>query len=293
MDFKEEEGKVIVETPAKLNLFLEVIRKRADGYHDIETIMQEVGLWDCLEIEKRDGGIEVESRGEGVPSGRENIAFRAAQILFQEKEIKGGGRISIEKRIPTGSGLGGGSGNAAGVIAGLNWLYSLGLTREEMANIGGKVGSDVPFFFYGGTCLCLGRGEIVVPQKGIGGMTFLLLIPQKEILSRLIYENLTFSLTKKRQNSKILLKRLYNGELTRIGECFFNRLEEPVKGVCPEVYAIKKRVERLVGKPFSMTGSGSGLFCFFEKKREAVEQEGRLRDIGFQKTYLVESISRD
>lgn len=152
---------------AKLNLTLEVLRKREDGYHDLASIMQTVDLWDELSFEEADE-IEFECSDESL-SGRDNLVVRAAEILRDEVEVGRGVRVFLRKRIPVAAGLGGGSADAAAALRGLNRLWCLGLSEGELAEIGAKVGSDVPFLVSGGTAMVSGRGEVLelLPDPGI------------------------------------------------------------------------------------------------------------------------------
>lgn len=145
---------------AKLNLMLSVGDKRADGFHNVESIMQSISLCDTLSLEKT-ADISLTCSQPHIPTGEKNLAYRAAAAFFKETGIKGGVKIDIEKRIPVGAGLGGGSANAAAVLKGLNALYGTALTEEELCALGSPLGSDVPFCIKGGTCHATGRGELL------------------------------------------------------------------------------------------------------------------------------------
>ncbi len=155
-----------VSCPAKVNLFLETRGVRPDGYHEIETVMQAVTLYDTVVLHPRSkGGIVFRCSDPSLPSGIDNLACRAAELLGREVSLPAGVSITLEKRIPYGSGLGGGSSDAAGVLVGLNELFGLGLPRERLCELCARIGSDVAFFVYGGTALCRGRGERVTPVE--------------------------------------------------------------------------------------------------------------------------------
>ncbi|MGA2368250.1 MAG: 4-(cytidine 5'-diphospho)-2-C-methyl-D-erythritol kinase [Dehalococcoidia bacterium] len=168
-----------VKAPAKINLVLEVLGKRGDGYHETKSIMQAVSLFDILSFEKSDR-LEI---GCNVPALRsaDNLVIKAAEELREKTGCGGGARIRLEKAIPLDSGLGGGSSDAAAALVGLNKLWSLSLSQKNLAEIAADVGSDVPFFIYGGTCMAEGRGERITPLPDIDGTYYLLVRPDIKV----------------------------------------------------------------------------------------------------------------
>jgi len=166
MIITSRESIIDVLCPAKVNLYLEVKGKRPDGYHELDTLMQTVSIYDRLVLEPSDGGTEIRCSDPGIPCGPENTVWRAADEMRLATGCRAGVRVFIEKRIPAGGGLGGGSSDAAGMIAGLNLLWKLGLPPARMLEIGGRVGSDVAFFLVGATAVCRGRGEMVTAAEG-------------------------------------------------------------------------------------------------------------------------------
>jgi 4-diphosphocytidyl-2-C-methyl-D-erythritol kinase len=181
---------------AKVNLGLHVLAKRADGFHDIETILQTIDLRDRIRItpleEKR---IEVRCDRPEVPSGPENLVHRAAQLILSEHEVPGGCRIEIDKRIPAGAGLGGGSGNAAVTLLGLNRLWDLNMSREDHLRMAARLGSDVPFFLEGGTALAEGRGERLTPLRLVPDFWLVLVKPAISISTAWAYGRVKIPLT--------------------------------------------------------------------------------------------------
>jgi len=154
-----------VSSPAKINLYLEVLARRPDGYHDIESVMQLVDLCDQVHLERAAAGISLTVTGGRVPADPTNLAYRAAVLLAERVGLRDGVRIHLEKRIPVGGGLGGGSGNAAAVLAGLTRLFDLGQSPESLARLGADLGSDVPFFLSPGLALVTGRASGCVPWR--------------------------------------------------------------------------------------------------------------------------------
>ncbi len=182
---------VTVKAHAKINLGLRVLNKRPDGYHEVDTVLQALDLYDVLTLEPRaSGGISLTSPGLDIPAD-ENLAYRAARLLAERVGLPRGVRIALEKRIPVGAGLGGGSSDAAAVLQGLNALFELGLDREGLLALASELGSDVPFFLVGGRCRARGRGERLAPvpvPAAERGATYALLVPPFSLGAREVYE---------------------------------------------------------------------------------------------------------
>jgi len=275
-----------VRCPAKLNLYLEVTGKRADGYHDIETVMQTVSLYDGLVIEPCEppGAILVECDDAAVPSGPENIVHRAAAEMRRATGRTEGVRMRLSKQIPAGAGLAGGSSDAAGAIAGLNLLWDARLSSERLARIGAAVGSDVPFFFTAGAAVCRGRGEIVEPLPPHRPQWFVIVWPEFELSTRSIYETLSLDLTNRPENDTIrdLIRLLDRTEPSQLGACFFNRLEKTATAVRSELVRIRQAMVEAGLKGVTMTGSGSAFFGLCERKEVAEKRSARLADSGLR-----------
>jgi 4-diphosphocytidyl-2-C-methyl-D-erythritol kinase len=197
---------------AKINWLLKVLGKRSDGYHEVVTILQTIDLCDQLRFEvSRSKTIEIETTGRNVAKGKDNLLFRAAHQLQQQAGVDRGVRIHLEKRIPVGAGLGGGSGNAAMALLCLNQLWDCGLSRRQLQKAGSVLGSDVPFFLLGGTVLARGRGELITCLDDVPPQPILLLYPELEMSTRNAYEMGAWEplkalpdLTKKDVDTKIL-----------------------------------------------------------------------------------------
>jgi 4-diphosphocytidyl-2-C-methyl-D-erythritol kinase len=174
--------------PAKINLSLKVFGKRPDGFHEIETLIAPISLYDAIDIEKQNRWIDFSCDDPSLPSGEDNLVVRAAKIFFEEANVKGGVSIKLEKKIPHGSGLGGGSSDAAATLLALNQLFKTKLSREQLAEAGAQLGSDVPFFVFGSAALCSGRGEIVSPATPKQSLSILLLKPGFGVASQWAYQ---------------------------------------------------------------------------------------------------------
>src|SRR5271169_972374 len=188
---------ITLRSPAKINLCLSVLGKRADGYHEVEMLMQMVGLYDNITVTRGGSGISVQCDRGVAPSGESNTAWKAAAELFKAAGRKEGLSIFIKKNIPVAAGLAGGSGNAAAVLVAANRLLGTGYGRDDLAQIGSKVGMDVPFFFFGPTAFARGRGECVTTLPPIANFWVLLVNPGFETSTAWVYNNLNLRLTKK------------------------------------------------------------------------------------------------
>lgn len=247
-------------SPAKINLFLEVIARRPDGYHEIESVMQLVDLCDHVHLTRTPRGIQVSVTGADLPSGRGNLAYRAAAVLMETAGVRGGVHIRLEKRIPVAGGLGGGSSNAAAVLAGLNRLYDLGRSRETLQQMGAVLGSDVPFFLSDGLALAAGRGEMLTDLGPWPSHWLVLGNPGVPVSTAWAYREASSKLTdwKPRASIRTLVS---DGRLPWPPAWAFNRLEAVVLPHRAEVRALKRLLEEGGGAPVLMSGSGGSVFA--------------------------------
>ena len=259
---------VTLRSPAKVNLFLEVLGKRPDGYHEIATVMQEVSLFDYLKFEERRKGIELRiSSGSfpaaaGLSTGPDNLIYKAAALIKRYAGVASGVRITLQKNIPIGGGLGGGSSNAAYTLKGLNRLWKLGLAESELSLLAGEIGSDVPFFIYGRTALCKGRGEIVFPLPVHPQFYYLIVYPGFAVPTKRIYQSIRkLPLTKPVKNVIIFIDDMHKKWLGKIPTAVFNRLEETVFRLYPALKRLQAKLsEEKELLTVHVSGSGSSLF---------------------------------
>ena len=179
-----EINRISLKAPAKINLFLEILGKRNDGYHEIETVMQEIDLVDNLQFEEIQEGVRLNCNDKNIPSDENNLVCKAANLILNECGIRKGVLISLEKNIPVGAGLGGGSSDAAATLKALNLLWKIGLNDAELMEFAAKLGSDIPFFIKGKTALCSGRGEKITPIEVKSEMNYLVIFPHIKIGER-------------------------------------------------------------------------------------------------------------
>jgi len=259
---------VRVRAPAKVNLFFEVLGKRADGYHEIATLMLAVDLADELDFAPAEPGeLSLTCDDPALPTGPENLVLRAASRLRAETGTTAGARIQLRKRIPWAAGLGGGSSDAAAALEGLNELWRLGLSPAALARIGSEIGSDVPFFLNGPAAWCTGRGEVVA-QVPVGRPLDLVLVKPPEGLSTAdVYKRLT--VPARPVDGRAAREALASGDVEALGRALFNRLQEPAFVLSPAVAAAYRRVQGVGAAGCLMSGSGSSLFALCRSPSEA------------------------
>ena len=263
-----------LKAPAKINWFLKVSGKRKDGYHDILSLMQCVALYDSLTFEESDG-MDVVTDAPIPPEA--NLVYRAMVLLKQMCGVSVGARITLSKDIPMAAGLGGGSSDAATALTGLSRLWNLDLTISELAQLGGRLGSDVPFFFYGPSALVEGRGEIVSAVSSRRSWTILLVKPLLEVSAAWAYGQLDKGassaevLTKEHDNIRLFSQSLENGDFALLSSVRRNDLEPPVIRRYPVIGDIREAMIGMGALFSSMSGSGPTVFGVFDSERRATE----------------------
>jgi 4-diphosphocytidyl-2-C-methyl-D-erythritol kinase len=253
-------------SPAKVNLYLEVLGKRPDGYHEIQTLMQRVNLSDEVGISLGGQGIQLVSKGEEVPEGMENLACRAAQIFCKEFGIPGDLQIRLQKRIPVAAGLGGGSSNAATVLMGLRGLLQVGGDEERLMALGAKIGADVPFFIFQKPALACGIGEKLTPVNLPRPLWFLILVPPFRISTAWAYQ--AYDRLPDKKKEPIRIKNSYT-DLADLLPVLKNDLESAVFTRHPQVADMKEELLARGARGALMSGSGPVIFGLFSTRKEA------------------------
>lgn len=268
---------------AKINLFLNIKGVREDGYHEIETVMQSISLADRVKLEKNRGGIGIYCDLPYVPRDERNIAYKAANLFFEQTGEKGGVFIAIRKKIPVGAGLAGGSGNAAAVLVGLNELYHTGLSERELCEMGAKLGADVPFCITGGTQLASGIGEKLSRLPPPPDLKLLVVKPRRSISTPLVYRKYDELCRKAELTGKKFppvqpeLSEFCRGLESGNPAPYFANVLEPVTGaLCREVPALLRLIERC-GARAMMSGSGTAVFGVFEDERARAACQRKIR----------------
>lgn len=278
-----------LKSPAKLNLYLRVINKRQDGYHNIETIFERINLCDEIELKKRqDSKIIVSCDYPNVPCDRSNLAYKAAKILKKDFPDVSGIDIIIRKNIPVAAGLGGGSSNAASVLLGLNRLWQLKLGERRLLNYASKIGSDVSFFIKEKSfALGTGRGDGIRILPNIRTFWHILIVPQLKIYSKDIYRGLNLKLTRPKVNVNMLIYALRNSNFNLLQKYIFNVLEHRVLRKYPGIFNIKKELKSLGVKINSLSGSGCAVFGLISSRKEGELIRNKLKTHKRWKVFVV------
>lgn len=270
--------KILLRAYAKINIGLNIISSRSDGYHNIETIFQQIDLFDKIVLRKNHiNQIRIQSDNGKVPKNKNNICYKAAKLIQYATGIRTGVNIEIEKRIPIGSGLGGGSSNAATVLKGLDQLWQLQLTNEDLHRFAVGLGADVPFFLTGGTALATGIGEklesLVLPFD----FYCVIIYPNIEISSTWAYKNFNFNLTKTKKCIK--LSHIFSNRIrtSNIKYLIHNDLEEVVFKQYPLLREIKQLLYRKGAFFACMSGSGSTIYGLFKNYSDVVVMRSILK----------------
>lgn len=261
-------GTVFVAAPAKLNLFLEVLGKRPDGYHELATLLVAIDLADDLAFAPADGvDIALTCDDPGLTTGPDNLILRAARRLREETGSTAGAAIRLTKRIPWAAGLGGGSSDAAAALVGLNELWKLGLSVAELARIGAGLGSDVPFFLGGPAAWCTGRGEVIAPVEPGPSLDFVLVKPAEGLSTADVYRRL--KVPAEPRDGAAAKRALAAGDIDGLGAALFNRLQEPAFELSPAAADWHRRLTECGTAGALLTGSGSALFALCRNPQEA------------------------
>jgi 4-diphosphocytidyl-2-C-methyl-D-erythritol kinase len=270
-------------SPCKVNLLLNILGKRADGFHELETVMHPVNLHDRLAFERSERGIALTCSEPALPTDSNNLVYRAAESFLLAANLKEGVRIRLEKKIPLAAGLGGGSGNAATTLIGLNELFGQPLSQDKLYALAASLGSDIPFFLQNKPALALGRGEQIRPLDffpAMRGAAFLLIHPGFGIATSWAYQQLPrFPDALKGQGGRAekLITLLQTSGLEMAGAEFYNSLEAPALHKYP-ILGLFQEFLRANGAPVTlMSGSGSTTFAILKSRPAAEELAGKFR----------------
>ncbi|MUK88077.1 4-(cytidine 5'-diphospho)-2-C-methyl-D-erythritol kinase [Ornithinibacillus sp. L9] len=255
--------------PAKINLSLDVIGKRMDGFHEVEMIMATIDLADRVELNSlNEDRIEVSLWSRYVPNDERNLAYKAAKIFKKEYGIKKGVHIKIEKNIPVSAGLGGGSSNAAAVLRGLNKLWDVGVPLEELALLGLKIDADVPFCILGKTAIARGKGEILKRLPAPPSCWVILAKPNIGVSTKSILQRVNVDAIS-HPNTNEIIKGLYEGDFQHICKHIGNSLECITMSLYPEVKRIKEKMINAGAEGVLMSGSGPTVYGLVKHHNKA------------------------
>lgn len=253
----------IVKAPAKINLALDVLSKRPDGYHNVSMIMQTIALYDTITIKSGWNGIKLTSNSTKIPLNESNIAYKAAHYLSTKYNVKRGAHIHIEKKIPVAAGLAGGSTNAAAVLKLLNKAWDLQLSKTELMDAGKRLGADVPFCIQGGTCLAEGLGEKLTTIKSIPDCHILLAKPNVGVSTKEVYQSLNLQNIIERPDIAGMMKAIEQQDLGGICDKMGNVLETVTTKLHPIILELKQRLLDYGAIGSLMSGSGPTVFGIF------------------------------
>ena len=275
--------KILMRSYAKVNITLDTLRKREDGYHDVRMIMQSVSLYDKITIKKANE-IKIATNLRFLPTNEKNIAYKAAALFMKNYSGCRGAEIYISKRIPVSAGLAGGSGNAAAVLVGLNKLYDCPFSEEELLEMGGSLGSDVPFCITGGTQLSEGRGEILTPLATLPEDTVILIAkPPVHVSTAEVYGKLNANKLAEHPDTSGCISAIENGDINGVAVRMFNVLETVTAPEHPAIGELKLKMIRLGALGSVMSGSGPSVIGIFKNKTDAInakkEISESLRDV--------------
>lgn len=269
----------------KINLTLDVVGRRRDGYHLLDTVMQTVSIWDELEIQTgRERGVRLECNRESLPLDSKNTVYRAAKFFLEDQGLGNEGlTIYIHKFIPSRSGMGGGSADAAAVLRGLNEMYGAGLSAEKLMELGAKVGADVPFCVTGGAARCRGTGTEVSPAPMMPDCWLVVCKPPAGMSTPRAYALLDQYPLSSTQATPRMMDALEAGNLRRVAKGLANRFDETIR--MTQVRGIKRAMQGIGALGAMMTGSGSGVYGIFETEQQAKGAMKKLEELG--KVFLV------
>ncbi|MFV1965033.1 MAG: 4-(cytidine 5'-diphospho)-2-C-methyl-D-erythritol kinase [Pirellulaceae bacterium] len=304
---------VRIHTPAKLNLFLEVLAERSDGFHEIETLMAAVRVYDTLYIEREKGGriqltcrwamgreatavsragIAQSSLLGDLPEEKDNLVWRAVERLRQCAEVDAGVNVRLIKRIPAAAGLGGASSDAAAALAGANLVWRLGWSRCQLSEIAAEIGSDVPFFLHdapqgAGMAVCRGRGERMEPLAGMPHLHFVIVRPPEGLSTAEVYRNCRPA--ERPMRAQRLVDALRRGISSEIGSGLFNRLQTTAAQRSVWVNKTRRIFDQIDCLGHQMSGSGTSYFAICRHARHARRLLAVVRAAGFEQAFRAET----
>jgi len=263
-------NKIEVKAYGKVNLSLDITGKKANGYHEVEMIMQQISLYDLVTIKKTQKAIELTTSCVYIPSDHRNIAYQVAEALMNKFSLDGGLSIHIDKKIPVAAGLAGGSADAAAVIEGINILYDLKMTREAMQEFALPFGADIPFCLAGGTAIARGIGEELEVIEGLDGVWLVLTKPNVGVSTESVYKQLQLDKVIKHPNTQVIKNHLQTGKIKEMSLEMYNVLEEITAKNYPVIHKLEGKLKSFGAMAAMMSGSGPTVFAVFKNYKSAL-----------------------
>lgn len=285
--------KIMQRAYAKINIGLDVLRRREDGYHEVKMIMQTVDIYDELILEKTpQAGILLQTDDKELPTGGDNLICKAAELLLQEREIKGGVKITLTKRIPVAAGMAGGSSDAAAAMRGLNILFDLGYSMRDLQKLGVKLGADIPYCLVGGTMLSEGIGEILTPLPAPPDSFLVIAKPDINVSTAFVYGNLHADTLTCHPDIDGMAAALARGDLRGVTDRLGNVLETVTAREYPVIEEIKRLLRAQGAGNALMSGSGPTVFGIFTEKEAAGRAAETVRQAGIARQIFVTTFHR-
>ncbi len=287
------------QAPAKLNLFLELLGERPDGFHEILTFAVPIGFYDTIEFEPGEGNVldlkiireEYFDDEEFIPDGESNSVCKAIRFMqrYVGKEL--GGRVTLHKRIPSQAGLGGGTSDAATALLLIDSAYDLRIPREELAAQSVVLGSDVPLFIHSQPVVCRGQGELTEPVSGLPTYHFAVLVPEPRLSTAAVFKQYDRMEHTSPKTVEPVLEAARSGELPRFASHLFNRLENAALELCPDLDNVRKTLEEFDCPAVRMSGSGTAFFALCRDREESQKIADKLKESNLGVAFAAESLS--
>ncbi len=281
-----------IEAYAKINLGLDVVRRLENGYHEVKMVMQTVGISDAITLTKTEQGITVTTDSGEIPADENNLVYKVAKLLKETCDIKKGVAIHLEKRIPVAAGMAGGSTDAAAVFKGMNELFSLGLSQEELQKLGVKLGADIPYCIMGGTALAEGIGEKLTVLPDAPDCFVLVAKPDINVSTKYVYENLNLPGLKKHPDIDGMVEAIKAGDLDGVIDRMDNVLASVTEEKYPIITELKQFMEQNGAKKALMSGSGPTVFGIYDNEDAAVAASEKLAEKNLAKQIFVTTFQR-
>ena len=283
--------KIELKALGKINLGLDVLGKRPNGYHDVRMVMQTIYLYDQIIMEKKkESGIEISTNLFYLPVNENNLAYRAARLLMDEFDIHTGVKISLTKHIPVAAGMAGGSSNAAAVLYGMNRMYGLGLSMEELMERGVTLGADVPYCIMRGTVLAEGIGEILTPLPAMPKCQIVVAKPPVSVSTKMVYEKLDSHRIEDHPDIDGIIDGLKEEDLKKVADCMGNVLEKVTVEAYPVIEKIKQCMKEGGALNAMMSDSGPTVFGIFEDRKQAKKAAARIKETRLAKQVYVTNV---
>lgn len=284
---------ITIQANAKINLTLDILGMRPDGYHEVAMVMQSVGLFDTITLEKTSGGIELSLDRPGLEADERNLAWKAARLMLDTYDLKGGVKITLQKRIPIAAGLAGGSTDAAAVLRGMDELFALHLSGQELCHLGQSIGSDVPFCILGGTMLATGRGEVLKRLPDLPECYVVLAKPPIAVSTAWAYKNYDESGAEVHPDNEKIQQEIAAENLKGVSGLLCNVLESVTIKKYKEISHYKKLMLEYGALASMMSGSGPTVFALADREGRAREIADKMQQATDADVFVAKTVSRN